>query len=126
MKYEGKNYTIEVVDNQLVISHPQGTETFDTFQELIESHPVCQKSRMALGYGPSDDQIAILCRITTRNEAGKHFTELYDADDLIALETAELIEVSRPIHEPTGIMYDRDQWTVEVTEEGLEVVQANP
>ena len=55
-----------------------------------------------------------------------HFTQKFDADDLIDLETAGLIEVSRPIHQPSGIMYDRDQWTVEVTQEGLDLVEANP
>lgn len=43
--FSGKNYSIEAVDDQLVISHPQGTETFDTFQELVESHPICEEAR---------------------------------------------------------------------------------
>jgi hypothetical protein len=74
----------------------------------------------------TDDMIRILCVITNRDEAGRHFTELYDADLLIDLETLGLIDVSRPIHEPTGIMFDRDQWSVEVTPEGQDVVDANP
>jgi len=74
----------------------------------------------------TENQIRVLCKITNHDESGKHFTELYDADDLIDLETEGLIEVSRPIHEPTGIMYDRDQWSVEVTADGQDVVDANP
>lgn len=77
--------------------------------------------------GPlTDDQIRILCVITNHDEAGRHFTDKFDADDLIELETRGLIEVNRPIHEPTGIMFDRDQWSVEVTEDGEFVVNANP
>ena len=74
----------------------------------------------------TDDLIRVLCVIATRDEAGMHFTEKFDADDLIDLETLGLIEVSRPIHEPSGIMFDRDQWSVEVTGDGQDVVDANP
>ena len=73
-----------------------------------------------------EDQIKILCSIATRDDAGRHFTELYDADDLIYLVTEGLIAVDRPIHEPSGIMFDRDQWSVKVTEEGQALVDANP
>ena len=56
-QFTGKNYTITVADGteiinghecyagQLIIEHPQGTEVFDTFAELVEAHPVCEESR---------------------------------------------------------------------------------
>ena len=55
--FTGKNYSITVADGtetingndcysgQLIITHPQGTEVFDTFQELVEAHPVCEEAR---------------------------------------------------------------------------------
>ena len=55
--FTGKNYRITVADGtetingyecyvgQLIITHPQGTEVFDTFQELVEAHPVCEEAR---------------------------------------------------------------------------------
>ena len=74
----------------------------------------------------TESQIEILCVLTTRDEAGKHFTEKYNSDDLKALELAGFIEVMRPVHESTGIAYGCDQWTVEITPEGLALVEANP
>jgi hypothetical protein len=74
----------------------------------------------------TDDMIRILCTIATRDDSGKHFTKKFSADDLMDLEDAGLIDVSRPIHEPSGIMFDRDQWTCEVTDGGLELVAAHP
>jgi hypothetical protein len=55
--FTGKNYSITVADGtetinghecysgQLIITHPQGTEVFDTFQELVEAHPICEEAR---------------------------------------------------------------------------------
>ena len=60
VKFTGSNYTITVADGtetvndhecyagQLIIEHPQGTEVFDTFTELVESHPVCEESRSTI------------------------------------------------------------------------------
>jgi hypothetical protein len=56
-RFKGKNYSITVADGtetinghecysgQLIITHPQGTEVFDTFQELVEAHPICEEAR---------------------------------------------------------------------------------
>ena len=46
--------------------------------------------------------------------------------DTISLEAAGLITVSRPIHEATGIPYGEEHYSVEVTAEGVELVEANP
>ena len=72
----------------------------------------------------SDEQIAELCILTTKDEAGRHFTEWsihYDA-----LEQMGLITIDRPIHTATGLSYDCQYWTLEITEHGLAVVEANP
>ena len=44
--FSGKNYSIEYVEDQFVLSHPVSEdETFDSFEELVESHPVCEEAR---------------------------------------------------------------------------------
>jgi hypothetical protein len=55
--YTGKNYEITVADGtetinghecyagQLILTQPQGTEVFDTFDELVEAHPICEEAR---------------------------------------------------------------------------------
>ena len=73
---------------------------------------------------PNDNQIAELCILTTRDEAGRHFTEW--SEHFEALEEMGLIEINRPVHNATGIDYDQQYWTLEVTEEGIAVVEANP
>ncbi len=62
---------------------------------------------------------------TNRDEAGRHFTERYDDDVLDVLESAGYIEINRPVHQPTGISYDRQYWHAEVTEAGLDFFNAN-
>lgn len=58
--FNGKNYSITVADGtekinghecyagQLILEQPQGTEVFDTFEEMVEAHPVAEESREAL------------------------------------------------------------------------------
>jgi hypothetical protein len=72
-----------------------------------------------------EDKILILARITTRDEAGRHFTEIYDAEDLAVLEEEGLIEIVRPVHEPTGIPYSMEFWAVHVTDRGMALVEAS-
>jgi hypothetical protein len=44
--FSGKNYSIELVEGQFVLVHPVSeNETFDSFEELVESHPVCEEAR---------------------------------------------------------------------------------
>lgn len=72
----------------------------------------------------NDEMIRELCIACTRNEAGKHFTEwMIYADEL---EQLGLIEINRPKHEATGIDYDSQYWSLEVTEEGVATVEASP
>ncbi len=74
----------------------------------------------------TEQQVAILAVITTKDEAGKHFTELYDADALAELEQAGLLAIHRPVHEATGIAYSQEYYSVEVTEEGIALVEQWP
>jgi hypothetical protein len=55
--YASKNYEITVADGtetvnghecyagQLILTQPQGTEIFDTFDELVDAHPICEEAR---------------------------------------------------------------------------------
>jgi len=70
-----------------------------------------------------EQQEQILSQITTRDESGKHFTEIYSAGDLAELEADGLITVRHPKHE-TGIPYAQEYWSVEVTDAGVEIVEA--
>lgn len=74
----------------------------------------------------TSEQVRILSKLCTRNEAGRHFTEVYDGADLAALEEDGLIIISRPIHEATGIFCSQEYWSVEVTDDGVALVEANP
>ena len=48
--FTAKNYSIELVNNQFVLVHPVSEdETFDSFEELVESHPVCEEARAFFG-----------------------------------------------------------------------------
>ena len=53
MKFSGKNYSIETNDiGQVILVHPVSeNEIFDSFEELVESHPVCEESRVFF-FGP--------------------------------------------------------------------------
>lgn len=44
--FEGKNYSVVSESEQFTLIHPVSeNETFDTFDELVESHPICEESR---------------------------------------------------------------------------------
>jgi hypothetical protein len=73
---------------------------------------------------PPKNRLQILGRIVTRNERGYHFPELYEDVDIAALEKAGLIQIDRPVHQPTGIPYSCEHWTVEVTQLGQEYIEA--
>lgn len=74
----------------------------------------------------TEQQVSILAIITTQDEAGQHFTARHDHDELTELEDAGLLEISRPVHEATGIPYSQEHWSVEVTQAGVDLVEANP
>lgn len=57
--------------------------------------------------------------ITTRNEAGQHFTSW--SKHWEQMEEDGLITIHRPVH-ATGIPYDQQYWSLEVTQEGQELV----
>jgi hypothetical protein len=74
----------------------------------------------------TETRVFALSTLTTRDHAGRHFRERYDADVIEDLESAGLITINRSIHEATGLPYGPETDTVEVTEEGQELVDANP
>ena len=44
--FRGTNYTIRHTSaGQYFISHPQGNETFDSFEEFVDSHPITEEAR---------------------------------------------------------------------------------
>ena len=71
-------------------------------------------------------KVRILSTLTTRDSAGTHFTSRVSSDDLAALEADELITINRPIHAATGIRYSEEYHSVELTEEGVALVEAYP
>lgn len=74
----------------------------------------------------TEQQVRILSIITTRNEAGRHFTSIHSYADLLALESEGLITIDRPVHEATGIPYDQQYWSVEATPDGVATVESYP
>lgn len=73
---------------------------------------------------PSGAQISELHILTTRDDAGRHFTEW--AEHYEALEQMGLVVIHRPTHAATGLTYDCSRWSVEVTAEGLGYVETYP
>jgi hypothetical protein len=67
--------------------------------------------------------LQVLSRLTTRDEAGRHFTQTVSHDDLAALEADGLIAIDRPAHAGTGLPYGEQEWSVEVTAAGLDLVE---
>lgn len=65
----------------------------------------------------SEDDRRQLGALTTRNDAGRHFTALYSGEWLSRMEALGYAEISRPIHRATGIPYDSQYWSVEVAAE---------
>ena len=74
----------------------------------------------------TENKVRILSTITTRDSSGRHFTAAVSSGDIAALETDELIVVTRPIHEATGLPYSVEHYSVTVTEAGVELVEAYP
>lgn len=73
-----------------------------------------------------ESKVRILSHLVTIDSSGRHFTKLVSSDDLAALEADGLISITRPVHSRTGIEYGREHWSVEVTEEGVALVEVNP
>jgi hypothetical protein len=70
--------------------------------------------------------VEILSVIATSGDAGRHFSEVYSDAELSQLEAGGLIEITRPIHEATGLPYSVDHWSVAVTEDGQILVDNYP
>ena len=73
----------------------------------------------------TSQQVKILSKISKKDETGKHFTQIYNIDDLIELEKEGLLVIEKPVHD-TGIPYSSEYWGIEVTEDGIALVEANP
>ncbi len=56
----------------------------------------------------------------SRNDSGQHFTDFMKYWDY--LEYVGLIAITRPIHQPTGIPYSCEHWSLEVTQLGLDSI----
>lgn len=68
------------------------------------------------------DLLQTLATITNKDHAGRHFTEVYPDDVIDTLEELGMIEISRPIHEATGIPYSQEYYHLTVTELGQQTV----
>lgn len=66
----------------------------------------------------SHNELSIAC---TRNEAGQHFTEFMKYWQ--HLEDDGLIKIHRPRHTKSGIDYDQQYWTLEITPKGLDELE---
>lgn len=74
----------------------------------------------------TQEQVAILAVITTKDGAGRHFTERFASGDLEELEREGLLAIHRPIHEATGLPYSQEHYSVTVTEAGSDLVMQWP
>lgn len=70
----------------------------------------------------TEETVRALLTICTRNEAGRHFTEVFP--EWKELEESGLIDVYRPVHSQTGIPYSQEYWSVEVTWDGLDLISS--
>lgn len=59
----------------------------------------------------------LLGHLTERDEAGRHFTEIYPDEWLARMESAGYITIERPIHAATSIPYSQEYYRVEVSDE---------
>lgn len=71
-------------------------------------------------YNLTDDDKRMLGELTTKDAAGRHYTETHSAEWLDRMEAAGYITIDRPVHEATGIAYSQEYWTVQVAAEVAE------
>jgi hypothetical protein len=62
-----------------------------------------------------------LTEFTERTESGKHFTEAFAFWRV--LEECGWLAVHRPVHRATGLLYDQQYYSAELTDEGEEVAR---
>lgn len=72
----------------------------------------------------NNDMVRELCVLTTRDEAGRHFTQW--SEHWEALEDAGLIAIHRPVHDATGIPYGQHDWSLDLTDDGEAMVASHP
>jgi hypothetical protein len=65
--------------------------------------------------------LATLATISTRDEAGVHFTQACPLWQ--ELEERGWITVYRPVHDITSLPYGQEEWTCNLTEEGLQALE---
>ena len=99
--------------------------TYEFVHSLKEGEEKIEQARAQNTAMTLSDKVRILAKITTRDEAGRHFTSLFRSSDLAELESDGLITIDRPKHH-TGIPYSEEYYTVEVTPDGVDLVEANP
>lgn len=73
----------------------------------------------------TEDQVKILSRITTKDEAGRHFSQVYASSDLSELAEAGYIKISVSVHE-SGIPYSTEFSTIEITDDGIALIDQYP
>jgi len=115
LKYDGKTIGTITTNHSMSIE-----DAIELLEVNVDDYADCELFSMGWsGYDLSHEDAQKLGRITTRDESGTHFTQIYDAEWLNKMETVGYIQINRPIHQ-TGIPYGQEEWTVEVTPEGIE------
>ena len=66
----------------------------------------------------------ILSNLVTRDDAGTHFTSRLTSYVRNQLEKEGFITITRPVDGPTGIPYSEEYWGVEITDEGLALIES--
>jgi hypothetical protein len=56
-----------------------------------------------------------LGELTTRDDGGRHFTEVYGTGWLEEMASLGLIRIDKPVHTATGIPYSAEYWAVLVS-----------
>lgn len=67
----------------------------------------------------SNEDLRKLGQLTTRDDAGVHFTRRYSREWLDKMEAAGMIKIHKPVHPATKLQYSEEYWTVEVTPEAV-------
>ncbi len=66
----------------------------------------------------------VLANLMDRDGAGRHFTCSlnWELQEVLDLESLGLVQIHRPVHEPTGIPYSLEYWSAEPSEEGFDLL----
>lgn len=91
-------------------------------EAMVQEEANALLEQICTHYGGGNADIASLCTISTKDEAGRHYTERYSRDLLDRLAERGWIIERKPVHEGTGLPYSEEYWWVEVTELGQDTV----